>query len=220
MDCQNCKQILPEGSNFCPNCGAKVSKDSKSVGIAVKKQKSNINPVYILIFAGILAILAVVLILVSNSAESHVAHNNDMQQNQNQSVQIMPKIKELEKQLVSDPENIGLNTELGNNYFDLKQYRKALPFYKKVIKSNPKNVEVRIDLAVSFYNLQVVDSALIEINKALELNPHHQQGLYNIGVMYYNTGEKEKAKEYWNKLIRFHEGTQAAETAKQLIQNI
>ena len=66
---------------------------------------------------------------------------------------------------------------------------------------------------------RVIETALVEVNKALELNPHHQQGLYNLGVMYYNSGDREKAKKSWDKLIELHDGSQAAETAKQLLQN-
>ena len=38
--------------------------------------------------------------------------------------------------------------------------------------------------------------------------------------MHYNSGNKEKAKENWNKLIMLYDGYQAAETAKQLLKNI
>ena len=217
MDCSNCNEKLSEKNNFCPNCGTKVIQD------IVPKDKGNnslpnIKPIYVIIFAGILAILAVLLILDSNAPEQK---NTEINNQSNQEIsQQFSKIEALEKKVANDPENIDLNIELGNNLFDAKQYQKAIPHYRKGLEANLANIEVRIDLAVSYYNLQIVDTALVEIEKALKLNPHHQQGLYNLGVMYYNSGNKEKAKESWNTLIELHDGSQAAETAKQLLQNI
>ena len=208
---------MPEKSNFCPNCGTRVNKES---GTRVKEGNSsqNINPVYVIVIAGILAILAVLLILDSNAPEQKVVQNNN-QKNLEISEQFS-KIESLNSKLSNDPDNVVLNIELGNNLFDAKQYQKAITHYRKVLQFNPENVEVRIDFAVSFYNLQKIDTALVEIKKALKLNPNHQQGLYNLGVMYYNSGDKIKAKESWDKLIQLHDGSQAAETAKQLLQNI
>lgn len=217
MNCKNCNERLPEKSNFCPNCGTKIIKEPKS-NKKVSKNTQNINPLYIIIIAGLLAIFAVVLILDSNVPEQRVVQNNTIPNQE--SSELFSKITALNNQLSKDPDNIGLNIELGNNLFDAKQYQKAIPHYRKALYLSPNNVEVRIDLAVSYYNLQVIDTALVEINKALELNPHHQQGLYNLGVMHYNSGNKEKAKESWEKLIQLHEGTQTAETAKQLLKNI
>ena len=176
------------------------------------------NPVYIIVFAGILAILAVLLILDSNVPEQKITQNNNKP---NQEInQQLAKIETLEKKVTNDPENISLIIELGNNLFDVKQYQNAIPHYRKALEANSANVEVRIDLAVSYYNLQIIDTALVEIENALKLEPHHQQGLYNLGVMHYNSGNKEKAKKSWNTLIEQHDGSQAAETAKQLLQNI
>ncbi len=216
MDCLNCSEKLPEKSNFCPNCGTRVIKDAESKEKG--KRSPNLNPLYIIVFAGILAILAVLLILDSNVPEQKIAESS--KQPSQEINQKFSKIETVEKKLAADPENVSLIIELGNNLFDVKQYKNAIPHYRKALEANSSNVEVRIDLAVSYYNLQIIDTALVEIEKALKLDPHHQQGLYNLGVMHYNSGNKEKAKESWSTLIDLHDGSQAAETAKQLLQNI
>jgi tetratricopeptide (TPR) repeat protein len=217
LHCVNCNSIISKKSNFCPNCGTRIDKKSVSTK-KFTKNNLNTNPVYIILFAGILAILTVILILDSNVPE-HRIENNTNQSNQ-EAKQLFSKIEALKNKLANDPKNINLHIELGNNLFDVKHYRDAILYYKKALNFVPENVEVRIDLAVSYYNLQIVDTALVEIKRALKLNPDHQQGLYNIGVMYYNSGNKPKAKENWEKLIQLHDGTQTAETAKQLLENI
>lgn len=214
MNCNKCKKPITTDSNYCPNCGAKLEKVSNIAGDSNKKS-THINPLIIIVLAGIFAIIAVIIILESNEPEQKILDNTSQQL-----PEISSKIELIENSLKNDPDNIGLNIEMGNNLFDVKQYEKAIFYYKKALNLSPKNVEVRIDLAVSYYNLQIVDTALVEIDHALKLNPNHQQGLYNRGVMYYNIGDKEKAKESWLKLIELHDGTQAAETAKQLLKNI
>ena len=218
MICIKCNSNLPKHSNFCPNCGAAVSINSDSSD-NIRKSATNINPFLIIIISGIVAILGIVLILDSNVSEKKISNSISNKQNQ-ETTEIFSKIESINSDLQNDPNNIRLNIEMGNNLFDVKQYRKAIPHYKIALESNPENVEVRIDLAVSYYNLQVNDSAFVEIEKALRLSPNHQQGLYNLGVMHYNSGNKEKAKDSWTKLIELHNGSQAAETAKQLLKNI
>jgi len=217
LNCNNCNENIPSQSNYCSKCGAKVIKDSGSAE-KTNIKAAHINPLYIIVIAGILAVLAVVLILDSNTPEKQMAQqNNQATQELSQS---LSKINSLKSQISSAPDNINLNIELGNYLFDVKKYQEAIPYYRKALQLAPEKVEVRIDLAVSYYNLQKIDIALIEVNKALELNPHHQQGLFNLGVMHYNSGNREKAKKSWDKLIELHNGSQAAETAKQLLQNI
>ena len=217
LNCNNCNQSIPANSNYCSNCGAKIIKDS---GLSEKTniKATHINPLFIIAIAGVLAILAVILILDSNAPEKKLTQQNN--QSTQESSELFSKINSLKSQINNAPDNVNLNIELGNNLFDVKKYKEAIPYYRKALQLSPENVEVRIDLAVSYYNIKEIDTALIEINKALELNPHHQQGLYNLGVMYYNSGDREKAKKSWDKLIELHDGSQAAETAKQLLQNI
>ena len=218
MICTKCNSKLTSKSNFCPNCGAKVNKILESSDKKIKSTP-NINPILIIIIAGIFAILGVILILNSNVTEKKISNSTANQPSQS-ATEVLSKIESINTDLLNNPDDIKLNLEMANNLFDIKEYRKSIPHYYKVLESNPENVEVRIDLAVSYYNLQSIDTAFVEIEKALKLNPNHQQALYNLGVMNYNSGNKERAKESWNKLIKLYNGSQAAETAKQLLKNI
>lgn len=218
MICKNCKNEIAEQSNFCSHCGTKIDykNNNRSASHGMK-----INPYIILSIAVIAAVIIVVMILNSNEVSTNSVESTVNEQMENEKLnEVFADIKEIKDELNEDPDNVQLNIQLANNLFDTKQFREAITHYKKALEFEPLNVEVHIDLAVSYFNLQVVDTALTEMEAALKINPHHPQGLFNIGVIQLGLGNKEKARESWNKVIQFHQGTEIAETAKKLISNL
>lgn len=213
MVCLECKNNIPEKSNFCPHCGSQIEKNNHS---EIKTPLTK-NPGLLLLVAGIAAILIVITILDSNKQNISNTINDGTD---NDFAEENMQIESLINQLSTDAKNNTLYIEIGNRLFDIQKYEESIKYYKQSLKLNPDNTDVRIDLGVAYFNSQNPDAALIEIEKALKINPNHKQGLFNLGIIYLNLGNKELAKSSLNKLIEHHENTEMAKTAKQLLKNL
>jgi tetratricopeptide (TPR) repeat protein len=109
---------------------------------------------------------------------------------------------------------------MGNQLFDQGNYRESTVYYRRVLAHDSLNVPARIDLGVAYFNLGLSDSALAEMKKSLRIDPKHAKGLFNIGVIYYNMGRNSEAQKYWEQLIKDHDGTQEAQIARKMLENI
>ncbi len=167
----------------------------------------------IISITALLATLIVFIILSSNERPTEVLRDP---------VQPVKKerLAELSSILANDPENSVLNIEMGNQLFDIGKYREAIVYYKRVLQLDSAHMAARVDLGVCYFNLGMTDSALVEMRKSLTIDPDHIQGLFNIGVIYYNLGKITEAQRYWEKLIKQHAGSNEAQIARQMLENI
>jgi cytochrome c-type biogenesis protein CcmH/NrfG len=225
--CQSCKAENEATASFCVSCGTKLKSDRKKAAEPNKaktaaKSKTSLlqsaNPFMLISVAVVLGIAGIITVLSSNLPKEEV--KQQVAQNNQQTMQMMQQISQLQDLLKENPESTHLNVQMGNSLFDMERFSEAIPFYRKALKTDTENINAQIDLAVCYFNTQIVDTAIIEMKRALEIDSAHKTGLFNIGIMYYNIGNMQDAKTYWNKLLKLHAGTQEAETAKQLMQNI
>jgi cytochrome c-type biogenesis protein CcmH/NrfG len=91
--------------------------------------------------------------------------------------------KALEGVLEKDPNNLQAIISLGNRYFDLHQYRKAIDLYSRALKIDPKNADVRTDMAIMYRGLKEYDTAVKELRQAAAQNPGHVNSRYNLGII-------------------------------------
>jgi Flp pilus assembly protein TadD len=59
-----------------------------------------------------------------------------------------------------------------------------------------------------------------ELSKALQLNPDHAEANYMLGELLFQRGQKEQAKQYFEKFLSLHSGNEAArkEAAERLAE--
>jgi tetratricopeptide (TPR) repeat protein len=192
------------------------------------------KPIYLY---GLIAIIAIaVLIIVSvqeNSNPTEVSISND---------QTMPDDdvhKQLKNQMSTSPgkENVSedykrkmaeLEQAIKNNPNDtiaLKNYadylsashkmNEAISHYEKILEINPKRSDVYFALALIYYNKQDFVKCEQVNKKVLSFDPSNQMALYNIGAIAATQGNKEKAKEFWNKVVSIDENSETAKLAKE-----
>ncbi len=192
------------------------------------------KPIYLY---GLIAIIAIaVLIIVSvqeNSNPTEVSISND---------QTMPDDdvhKQLKNQMSTSPgkENVSedykrkmaeLEQAIKNNPNDtiaLKNYadylsashkmNEAISHYEKILEINPKRSDVYFALALIYYNKQDFVKCEEVNKKVLSFDPLNQMALYNIGAIAATQGNKEKAKEFWNKVVSIDENSETAKLAKE-----
>ncbi|HYK90060.1 MAG TPA: tetratricopeptide repeat protein [Acidobacteriota bacterium] len=93
------------------------------------------------------------------------------------------RLAEVEKLSAADPQNAEYKTQIGNTYYDLGQYQKAVDAYQASLKLRPEDPAVETDLANCFHFLGQEDQALELLNKVLQHRPDYPQALFNKGLV-------------------------------------
>ena len=105
-------------------------------------------------------------------------------------------------QLKSDPNNADLLTNIGNLYYDAKQYATAVDYYGQVLKIKPTVASVRTDMGTAYWFMGDADRALAEFTQALKDSPNYPNALYNRGmVRWQGKSDGDGALADWNKLL-------------------
>ena len=192
------------------------------------------KPIYLYGSVALIAIIVLIVVAIQeNSDSTNTTLNNE---------QVMPDDdvhKQLKNQIDSSPgkENVSeeykkklaeLEQAVKNNPRDttaLKSYadylsashkmNEAITYYEKILEINPKRSDVYFALALIYYNKQDFVKCE-EVNvKVLSFDPENQMALYNIGAIAASQGNKEKAKEFWNKVLTINSERETGKLAKE-----
>ena len=63
--------------------------------------------------------------------------------------------------------------ELGKTYYSLKDYTKAIEWYKKAIEVDKKYVEAYVDLGITYFAQENFDDAYISFQDAIQVNKEY-----------------------------------------------
>lgn len=91
---------------------------------------------------------------------------------------------------------------LGNAYFGLYQYEKAIDAYEYIMAINNENDFVLKDIAESYYKLGNHSKAIEHYNELLALNKDDEEAFFCIGLCYEQEGNFTKARQYYEKATR------------------
>lgn len=112
------------------------------------------------------------------------------------------QVAPLLEQLKSSPTNAELLAQIGNLYYDAKQYPAAIDYYQRSLKSQPANASVRTDLGTAYWYGGNADNAVTEFNKALSYEPNKPDTLFNLGVVrLQGKRDADGAIAAWQKLL-------------------
>jgi len=186
---------------------------------------------------GLIAIVAItVLIIVSvqeNSNPTEVSISNDQNMpddevheqlknqmstspgKENVSEDYKRKMAELEQAVRDNPND----TTALKNYADYlsasHKMNEAIPYYEKILEINSKRTDIYFSLALIYYNEQDFAKCEQVNNEVLSFDPKNQMALYNIGAIAATQGNKEKAKEFWNKVVSINSESETAKLARE-----
>jgi tetratricopeptide (TPR) repeat protein len=79
-----------------------------------------------------------------------------------------------EKYLEFSPDEPGLHVTLGDIYYHMKDYWKAISQYEKYISRNPGQHEAVLRLADCYFNLGKLDSAILGYKAVLKTDPENK----------------------------------------------
>ena len=120
--------------------------------------------------------------------------------------------------LKSDPENPQLLADIGNIYYDTKNFPPAIDYYQHALKLKPDNAGVRTDMATAYWYSGNADTAIQEFNKALAAQPNQPNALFNLGIVkWQGKMDVDGAVAAWQKLLTTNPSYEAKDKVVQLI---
>lgn len=104
--------------------------------------------------------------------------------------------------LKAAPADAALLANLGNIYYDAKQYPTAIDYYERSLKVQPADTSVRTDLGTAYWYKGDADTAIAQFNKSLTYDSKKADTLFNLGIVKWQ-GKKDGpgAVAAWKKLL-------------------
>ncbi len=96
---------------------------------------------------------------------------------------VQSRIVGLEKMLAVNPNNAEALVQLGNDYFDMGNYEKAVEIYQRSLAVDPRNADVITDMGVAYRKMGKSKEAADAFRKTLEVDPDHALALFNLGIV-------------------------------------
>ena len=169
--------------------------------------KRGINSIFAVIVIGLAAVAGISVFNRSGNPvirESAVKENADATLPDNHPPEeIAKRLAALIQMSAEDPQNADLLSEIGNAYYDLGDYDKALASYRKSLEIQPQNPYVETDMATCLHYLNRNDEALLILDKVLKYRPNFPPALYNKGiVLIHGMNDLEGGIASWEELLK------------------
>ena len=127
----------------------------------------------------------------------------------------------LEQLSRSSPENAEYKTRIGNIYYDLGQYQKAIEAYRRSLELRPRDPHVETDMATCFHLLGQYGQALEILNNVLRYSPYFSQALFNKGIILHaGKNDIKGAIAVWEELLRVDPNFPQKADLEQRIQDL
>jgi len=110
--------------------------------------------------------------------------------------------------------------ETGIDYFEQREFQKAIVEWKKALEYIPEDADVHNFLGIAFHRVGHLDSSIAEYKKAVALDPNYHQALNNTGYIYFLKGEYQTALQYFDKALKVNPSYQQAILNRQKCKEI
>ena len=100
--------------------------------------------------------------------------------------------------------NLSSLIQQAEEFYELKDYSKAIDYYWKAICLNPNNDKYFFNRGLCYYELDENEEAIENFNNAINLNPNNDEYFLNRGLCYYELDENEEAIENFDNAIKLN----------------
>ena len=113
------------------------------------------------------------------------------------SIEVKPEV-EKERPFVSE---VLTHFNLGVQFYNQREFSKAIQSYQKVIELDPTYIEAYNNLGIIYQEIGNFDRAFGAYQKSIEINPQYEKGHNNLGILFYLKGRNEEALEAFQKAL-------------------
>lgn len=196
-----------------------------------------LKPIYLY---GIVAAIAIVtLIIVSQTSDSDKITGNitdkqmpqdDVHKNFNHgmtdpnstnvSEEVKHKLDVMKKDVDKNPNDTLKIREYADFLAAAHKSDEALVYYQKILDKDNKRKDIYFAVTFIYYAQKNLAKAEETTVKMAKLFPDDPMVLYNLGAIEATKGNKEKAREIWNNLIKNHPNNNTTELAKNSLTKL
>ncbi len=163
----------------------------------------------------------------SNIAENNLP-NDEMHKNlgmqqpgkSNVNSDIYKKMNELKKNADSSPTDTLKIREYADFLLAAHKPDEAITYYNKILKINKKRKDILTDITLAYYNKGDFKSAEETVLQTLKLYPDDPEVNYNLGVIKASTGNADKAREIWKRIIEKYPDSEISNLAKNSLDKL
>ena len=106
--------------------------------------------------------------------------------------------------LLSQPNNLDANNNIGLIFYKLGNFEEAIIFFKKAISIDPNFYEAHSNLGAVYKIQKKYDEAKEIYNKIIIINPNYAQAYNNLGVIFEEQNKFDQSKSYYKKAIEIN----------------
>lgn len=122
--------------------------------------------------------------------------------------------------LRKNPRNVKTLIALGNIYFDVQQWSKAILYYNKALQYEPENSTLRISMSIALFNTGNQQAAIRGLNEVIRQNPKNAMAYYNLGAMSQQLGRSQEAIKFYEQYIKLEPRGRFVTEAQANIQRL
>lgn len=138
----------------------------------------------------------------------------------NVSQEVYKKMDMLKKAVEANPNDTLKIREYADFMAAAHRQDEAIKNYQKILSIDPKRNDILFNLSIIYFTRQDYDKAEKYTNQILKNDKNNTQAMYNLGAIAASEGQKERAREIWNKLISEYPGDESAELAKSSLEKL
>ncbi len=91
--------------------------------------------------------------------------------------------------------------ELGELYFQYKQYQEAIPHYEKALELTSRKTEMKMKLVECYLKSNDIDRAVTILKQIIAASPQFIPARLKLGLVYYKTKKSVEAIEQWESVL-------------------
>lgn len=115
------------------------------------------------------------------------------------------ELKQLNAQLLSDPDNADLYHKRAKYYFNVKNFAAGLDDMTKALRIDSTKVDYFLTLSDLYFVTNKTANAKTALEKAVALDPKNVDALLKLAELYLYVRKSEKSMEYINKALRLNQ---------------
>jgi tetratricopeptide (TPR) repeat protein len=117
----------------------------------------------------------------------------------------------------NDPQSLAL---LGDQYFETRQYAKAIEIYEKVLKLNPNDVDTFNDIGLAYFYSGKSNIAVDRLKRGTEVVPSYQRVWLSLGFVLLSEGRGREAKPALQKAVELDPESAMGREARKMLGSI
>jgi len=130
------------------------------------------------------------------------------------------EVKVLEQALQKKPNHVPVLLKLAGRAIQSGKSGEAERYLREAVRAEPRNIEARLELGrVLFDSGKVVESVQVT-EEILKTQPGNPDALYNLGAINGNVGNRQRALDYWQKLLASHPESESGRRAKEMMARL